>query len=96
MNMNPDIFKKFLEVPGGIQWPHSPQLRRQIEFAGFVFRPKAIERDRCVCNTCGVEVSGWRLWHNPWTFHDWSKRHSITPPSAALSLLRPPTTAMDT
>jgi hypothetical protein len=22
-----------------------------------------IKRDRCVCDACGVEVSGWRPWH---------------------------------
>lgn len=41
---------------------YSPNLRRQIERAGFIFRPMMIKRDRCVCDACGVEVSGWRPW----------------------------------
>lgn len=87
----------------GVQWPHSPELRHEIERAGFVFRPMMIKRDRyvsssssssfsfsspiisdvsvylysCVCETCGVEVNGWRPWHNPWSFHNYA-RHPPT------------------
>lgn len=81
INMNPALFAKFREMQSrGVQWPHSPHLRRVIERAGFVFRPMMIKRDRCVCDACGVEVSGWRQWHNPWLFHDWTKRHPFEAP----------------
>jgi serine/threonine protein kinase len=48
----------------GVAWPHNSKLRREIEAAGFVFRPMMVKRDRCVCDQCGVEISGWR-----YTFH---------------------------
>jgi hypothetical protein len=71
---NPGKFAQFRELQSkGVSWPHSPQLRRDIEAAGFIFRPMMIKRDRCVCDTCGVEVSGWRAWHDPWSFHDASR-----------------------
>lgn len=57
----------------GISWPHSPVARRSIEKAGFKFEPMMIRRDRCVCVVCGVEVSGWRPWSNPWSLHDYEK-----------------------
>lgn len=86
INMNPTNFAKFRELQSrGVQWPHSPHLRRHIERAGFVFRPMMIKRDRCVCDACGVEVSGWRPWHNPWQHHDWSRRHPFAPPPGSLS-----------
>lgn len=56
----------------GVGWPHSFELRKFIENAGFVYRPMMIKRDRCVCETCGVEVSGWRSWHNPFAFHNYA------------------------
>lgn len=54
----------------GVQWPHSPRTRKDIESAGFVFRPMMVKRDRCVCDACGVELAGWRPWHNPWQLHN--------------------------
>jgi hypothetical protein len=81
VNMDPSLFAKFRDLQSrGVQWPHSPQLRRHIERAGFIYRPMMIKRDRCVCDACGVEISGWRPWYNPWLFHDWSKRHPFLPP----------------
>lgn len=68
---NPGKFAQFRELQSkGVAWPHSPQLRKEIEKAGFVFRPMMIKRDRCVCDKCEVEVSGWRPWHDPSLFHD--------------------------
>jgi hypothetical protein len=32
-----------------------------------------IKRDRTICDTCGAEVSGWRPWYEPRSFHDYSK-----------------------
>lgn len=57
-------------------WPHSPAVRKEIEAAGFLFRPLMIKKDRCVCDTCGAEMAGWRQWHYPWLFHNWP-RHNI-------------------
>lgn len=86
INMNPAAFAKFRdEQSRGVQWPHSPQVRRLIERAGFVFRPMMIKRDRCVCDACGVEVSGWRSYYDPWLLHDWSKRHAFAPPPGTFS-----------
>lgn len=107
---NPQRFNHFRELQKkGVQWPHSPELRKEIEKAGFIFRPSMscavpsisftlalncirrfavrfplfcavlrsrsvmIKRDRCMCDVCGVEVSGWRPWHDPREFHDFSK-----------------------
>lgn len=81
INASPQTFAKFRELQSrGVTWPHAPNLRRCIERAGFVFRPMMIKRDRCVCDSCGVEVSGWRIWQNPWFSHDWTKRHPFAPP----------------
>ena len=69
-------FQAFRELQRkGVQWPHSPAVRNEVENAGFAFRPMMIKRDRCICETCQVEVSGWRPWHNPWIFHDFAKHH---------------------
>jgi hypothetical protein len=85
LNKNPAAFAKFREISSrGVPWPHSPHLRRRIELCGYVYRPMMIKRDRCVCEACGVEVSGWRPWHNPWLFHDWSRRHPFAPPPGTL------------
>jgi len=86
INMNPAAFAKFRELQSrGVQWPHSPHVRRKIERAGFVFRPMMIKRDRCVCDACGVEVSAWKKYMQPWLLHDWSKRHPFAPPPGMLS-----------
>jgi len=53
----------------GVAWPHNALLRRDVEAAGFQFQPMMVKRDRCVCDTCGIEVSGWRPWFNPWHLH---------------------------
>jgi hypothetical protein len=74
---NQPKFHAFRELQRkGVQWPHSPQARLQIEAAGFVYRPMMIKRDRCLCETCQVELSGFRPWQNVWAFHDYS-RHSL-------------------
>jgi len=84
LTRNATRFAQFRELQKkGVAWPHSPTVRRDIEKAGFSFRPMMIKRDRCVCDVCNVEVSGWRPWHNPWLFHDYG-RHPPTfrpPPS---------------
>lgn len=54
----------------GVHWPHTTRVRKDIESAGFVFKPMMVKRDRCVCELCGMEVSGWRPWHNPWQMHN--------------------------
>jgi len=65
LTRNQQKFQAFRELQRkGVQWMHSPELRRDIEAAGFVYRPMMIKRDRCVCETCGVEVSGWREWYS--------------------------------
>jgi len=67
---NPQRFTAFRDLQQkGVQWPHSPFLRKEVESAGFVFRPMMIKRDRCLCEVCGADISGWRIWHNPWAFH---------------------------
>jgi len=77
----------------GVQWPHSAPARKEIEGAGFVFRPMMIKRDRCVCETCLVEISGWRPWQNAWAYHDYT-RHMVSerPPAA----IREPTSCCPT
>jgi serine/threonine protein kinase len=59
----------------GVHWPHTTRLRKDIESAGFVFKPMMVKRDRCICELCGMEVAGWRPWHNPWQMHN-LVRHS--------------------
>ena len=54
----------------GVAWSHSPHLRREIEAAGFVVRPTVMKRDRCLCETCGLDNHAWRAWHNPLSFHN--------------------------
>lgn len=54
-------------------WPHNPQLLKDIEKEGFEFTPMPIKRDLCKCKTCGVEVSAWRPWMNPQSLHIASK-----------------------
>lgn len=71
LRRNPQRFAAFRDLQKrGVQWPHSPQLRKDIETANYVFRPMMVKRDRCVCETCGVEIAGWRPWHNPWQMHN--------------------------
>lgn len=71
---NPQRFNHFRELQKkGVQWPHAPEVRREIERAGLAFRPMMIKRDRTVCDQCGVEVAGWRTWYKPSSFHDFSK-----------------------
>ncbi len=70
---HPKRFEEFRELQKkGVQWPHSPEVREKVENEGLTFRPMMIKRDRCVCDTCGVELSGWRPWYNPRAFHDYS------------------------
>lgn len=78
---NQQRFQQFREVSRrAVAWPHSPQLRVEIEAAGFAYRPTMIKRDRCVCDECAVEVNGWKPWHNPLAFHDFDK-HKVRPPA---------------
>lgn len=70
-----------LQNKKGVTFPHGLEARQAIEAAGWHFKPMIIKRDRFVCEVCGVEVSGWRAYHNPWRFHNYG-RH---PPS-----FRPP------
>lgn len=77
LSKNPQRFNQFRDLQKkGVQWPHSLDLRRMIERAGFTFRPMMIKRDRTVCDTCGAEVSGHRPWYDIRTFHDYSK-HAV-------------------
>jgi hypothetical protein len=90
LSKNPQKFHAFRELQRkGVQWPHSAALRREIERAGFVFRPMMIKRDRCVCETCGVEVSGWKPWHNAWSFHNYAKHPPSFQPGVAVTLMPP-------
>jgi len=69
-------FFRALNAKRGVPWPHSPILRKEIEKNGFAFKPMSIKRDRCICDVCGSEVSGWRPWHNPRLLHDYDKHIS--------------------
>ena len=74
LSSNPDKFQQLKALHNNrVAWPHSAQLRREIEAAGFVYRPMIIKRDRCVCETCGTEVSGWCAWHDPVICHDFTR-----------------------
>jgi hypothetical protein len=74
LTRNATRFAQFRELQKqGVAWPHGVLPRGDIEKAGFSFRPMMIKRDRCVCDTCLVEVSGWRPWDNPWLFHDYNR-----------------------
>jgi hypothetical protein len=57
----------------GVSWPHSTAVRDRIEMCNFTYRPMMLKRDRCVCEVCGVEVYGWRPWHDPMSFHLYAK-----------------------
>lgn len=84
LHANQERFQQFREMQRrGVAWPHSAQLRCEIEAAGFVYRPMMIKRDRCVCDDCGIEVNGWKPWHNPLSFHNYEK-HKV--PSQAVIL----------
>lgn len=61
-------------------WPHSVNIFNDIVKAGFDFRPMMTKRDRCACNTCNAEVSGWRPWMNPKNFHVAAKHQPPVPP----------------
>jgi hypothetical protein len=39
-------------------------------FSCFLVSCRKVKRDRCVCETCGVEIAGWRPWNNPWQMHN--------------------------
>ncbi|AYV86345.1 MAG: hypothetical protein Solumvirus5_12 [Solumvirus sp.] len=45
-----------------------------------------IKRDRCVCDICGVEVNGWRPWHNPWGFHNYDRHPNTFRPQSLVSI----------
>lgn len=87
---NPQKFHAFRELQRkGVQWPHSPQLRKEIESAGFVFRPMMIKRDRCVCEICNEEVWGWKSWDYPLSFHNYAKHPNTFQPGVAATLWPP-------
>lgn len=84
LHPNQERFQQFREMQRrGVGWPHSAQLRSEIEAAGFFYRPMMLKRDRCVCDECGVEVTGWKPWHSPLSFHIY-ERHKIKPPANLL------------
>lgn len=57
----------------GMPWPHSREMRIAINEAGFISRPRILKRDRCFCYVCEAEVIGWRVWDDPFEFHDLKK-----------------------
>lgn len=74
LTRNATRFAQFRELQKkGVAWPHSIEARHAIERAGFTFRPMMIKRDRVVCDDCLREVSGFRAYHNPSLFHDFSR-----------------------
>ncbi len=81
-----DEFRKLQRK--GVQWPHSPQLRTQIESAGFAYRPMMIKRDRCICDKCNVEISGWRPWHDPWKYHNYDRHDAAFKDKAKQAMQR--------
>jgi hypothetical protein len=73
---NQPKFHAFRELQRkGVQWPHTSTVRKDIEAAGFVYRPMMIKRDRCICETCLAEISGWRAWQCAWAYHDYSRHN---------------------
>lgn len=71
---HPQKFQDFEElIKKGATWPHSILLLRIIRKAGYKFEPHMLRPDHCVCEECGVEVSGWRPWHDPKIFHNLAK-----------------------
>lgn len=71
MNQNPQRFNQYRELQKkGVQWRHSPEVRKDIEKTGFTFNPLMIKRARCICFTCGVEVSDWQVYSIPKNLHD--------------------------
>ena len=77
---NPIKFKQFQELlqKKGMRWQHGPQMRREIEETGFTHRPMISKSDRCSCDSCGVEMSGWRAWSDIRSIHDLSRQHPPT------------------
>jgi hypothetical protein len=74
LNRNPTRYAAFRDLQKrGVNWPHSSEVRKNVESAAFAFRPMMVKRDRCVCDICGVEVTGWKKWNNPWRFHNYEK-----------------------
>lgn len=80
INYNPKAPEQLIKLTGGVQFPHSPLVHRSLESTGFIYSPTTFKRDRCVCQYCGIKVSGWRPWHNAWQMHDWSQQHPVVPP----------------
>lgn len=77
LTRNPTRFAQFRELQKkGVAWPHMPAVRQAAQQAGFSFRPMMIKRDRMVCDTCLVEVSGIRPWHDFWNMHDYGRHPS--------------------
>ena len=59
LKKNPQRFAAFRDLQRrGVQWPHSPALRREIEAAGFVYRPMMVKRDRCLCEVMYATPKG--------------------------------------
>lgn len=79
-------FRKVLSTYKDKIWPHSEALRKEIERAGFVVRQVSLTKiDRCVCETCGVEIFGLRPWHKPWDRHNKAKHTASSQPVATTS-----------
>lgn len=72
---NPQKFAAFREHirKALVQWPHDFAVRKELAVAGFLFKPMLIKRDRCICETCKVEIAEWKPWDRPWNMHNASK-----------------------
>ncbi len=80
LTKNQQKFQSFRELQRKeVSWPHSYTAFLQMEESGFVYRPMMIKRDRCVCETCGVEISSLYDWFDIRSFHNFAKH----PPSFA-------------
>lgn len=69
----------------GVAWPHSKELRADLEKAGWIFSPMMIKRDRCFCSCCRVEMSGWRSWNKASDFHNKSVHEQAAKAAAVVS-----------
>lgn len=67
---------------------HSLEVLNEAEGAGFTHHAMMIKKDRCVCDTCGVEVSGIRPWTSFWALHNYAKHDSNFGPEFAMAAAR--------
>ena len=59
---------------------HGARIHRALKRTGFVYSPKMVIPDRMICLHCKVQVSGFRAWYDPQSFH----RADIEHPAPAL------------